>query len=115
LQETAQIEREIEILKRIDHINCVKLYNVFHSANQVSLVMELMSGGELFDRIIEKVRTTHPADKSRHGYYGDVRPHRIIAFILRQRLDTSSRIKANPLPAWLLLCTIFVQLRQAFR
>jgi serine/threonine protein kinase len=54
-QETAQIEREIEILKRIDHVNCVKLYRVFYSANQIYLVMELMTGGELFDRIIEKV------------------------------------------------------------
>ena len=58
IQEKAQIEREIEILKRIDHANCVKLFNVFHSVNQVYLVMELMSGGELFDRIIEKVRTS---------------------------------------------------------
>ncbi len=69
-QEKAQIDREIEILKRIDHANCVKLYNVFHSANQVYLVMELMSGGELFDRIIEKVRRSAPFDQ------GAIAPHR---------------------------------------
>jgi serine/threonine protein kinase len=49
------VQREIEILKRIDHPHCVKLFDVFDSANQVYLVMELMTGGELFDRIIEKV------------------------------------------------------------
>ena len=38
-----------------------KLYSVFHSTNQAYLVMELMSGGEIFDRIIEKVRPTAPA------------------------------------------------------
>jgi serine/threonine protein kinase len=54
-QVKTQIEREISIMKLIDHEHCVKLYNVFNSSNHVYLVLEIMTGGELFDRIIEKV------------------------------------------------------------
>ncbi len=50
-----QIEREISIMKLVDHEHCVKLFNVFNSSNQVYLVLEIMTGGELFDRIISKV------------------------------------------------------------
>ncbi len=50
-----QIEREISIMKLVDHEHCVKLFNVYNSSNQVYLVLEMMSGGELFDRIISKV------------------------------------------------------------
>ena len=42
-------------MKLIDHEHCVKLFNIFNSSNQVYLVLEMMSGGELFDRIIAKV------------------------------------------------------------
>ncbi len=39
----------------IDHERCVKLYDVFNSPNHVYLVLEMMTGGELFERIIAKV------------------------------------------------------------
>jgi calcium/calmodulin-dependent protein kinase I len=38
----------------VDHPNIVKLFDVFEDLNSYSLVMELMTGGELFDTIIEK-------------------------------------------------------------
>ena len=55
IQAKSQIEREISIMKLIDHEHCVKLFNMYNSSNQVYLVLEMMSGGELFDRIIAKV------------------------------------------------------------
>merc|ERR1712190_457947 len=45
--------REIAIMKMMDHPNVIKLYETFEDHRNIYLVMELCSGGELFDRIIE--------------------------------------------------------------
>lgn len=45
---------EIEILGQLDHPNVVKLMEVFYEDDYIFLVMELLSGGELFERIVEK-------------------------------------------------------------
>ena len=43
------MQNEIEILKQVDHPNIVKLIEVFEDERHWCLVMELMTGGELFD------------------------------------------------------------------
>ena len=48
------LQNEIDILKSIDHPNIVALKEIFDSKSKLYLVMELVSGGELFDRIVEK-------------------------------------------------------------
>lgn len=45
---------EIDILKQVDHPNIVKLIDVYEDSQTFSLVLELMTGGELFETILEK-------------------------------------------------------------
>lgn len=48
------LDNEIQVLRRLDHPNIVRLSDVFEDKSYVYLVMELVTGGELFDRIVEK-------------------------------------------------------------
>ena len=51
----SEFVNEIEILKRMDHPNIIRLYETFEDDLNIYLVFELCLGGELFDRIIDKV------------------------------------------------------------
>ncbi|XP_071016885.1 calcium/calmodulin-dependent protein kinase type 1-like isoform X1 [Oncorhynchus clarkii lewisi] len=48
------IENEIAVLHKLKHANIVSLEDIFESKSHLYLVMQLVSGGELFDRIVEK-------------------------------------------------------------
>ncbi|CAH3193330.1 unnamed protein product [Porites evermanni] len=48
------IENEIAILKKVDHPNIIRLWEIFDNKTHLYLVMDLVKGGELFDRIVEK-------------------------------------------------------------
>ena len=43
------MKREITIFKTMDHPNIVKLYETFYEKNKVYILMELCTGGDLFD------------------------------------------------------------------
>ena len=51
-----KFRREIEILKKLDHPNIIKLYEVLESDRSLYLIMEECKGGEIFDRIIERIK-----------------------------------------------------------
>uniref|UniRef100_H2N2S0 non-specific serine/threonine protein kinase n=1 Tax=Oryzias latipes TaxID=8090 RepID=H2N2S0_ORYLA len=48
------IEREVNILKEIQHPNIITLQEVFENKAEVILILELVAGGELFDFLAEK-------------------------------------------------------------
>ncbi|XP_037719529.1 calcium/calmodulin-dependent protein kinase type 1 isoform X2 [Drosophila subpulchrella] len=48
------LENEIRVLRRLTHPNIVQLLETYEDKSKVYLVMELVTGGELFDRIVEK-------------------------------------------------------------
>lgn len=52
-EDKENMKTEIEILTSMDHPNIVRLIEVFEDERHWCLVMELMKGGELFDRILE--------------------------------------------------------------
>lgn len=47
-------ESELNVLRRVRHTNIIQLIEVFETQDRVYMVMELATGGELFDRIIAK-------------------------------------------------------------
>jgi len=44
----------LKLVLRLRHNNIVQLYDTFDEKHYVYLVMELVTGGELFDRIVAK-------------------------------------------------------------
>lgn len=46
--------REVEILRKLDHPNIVKVLDFFEETAYYYVVLEYVSGGELFERLIEK-------------------------------------------------------------
>jgi len=53
-EELKTVEDEVSIMENIAHPNCVKLYEMYTSKAKVYMVLELLTGGELFDRIVAK-------------------------------------------------------------
>lgn len=45
---------EIDTLRTLDHPNVVKIYEYFEDMDHFYIIMDLISGGELFDEIIRK-------------------------------------------------------------
>lgn len=52
--EIAVVHDEVEIMHKIRHENCVQLYEMFETKTKLYMVIELLTGGELFDRIVAK-------------------------------------------------------------
>ncbi|KAJ8333645.1 hypothetical protein SKAU_G00409640 [Synaphobranchus kaupii] len=49
-----EIQREVEILQQIQHSNIITLHDVYENRTDVVLILELVSGGELFDFLAQK-------------------------------------------------------------
>lgn len=53
-EEEILLEREIYIMERISHPNIVEFYDHFTDEKYIYLVLEFLSGGELYQEICEK-------------------------------------------------------------
>lgn len=47
------IDRELDVLRMLNHPNIVQIYDIFDSARETYVVMEYLAGGELLDMITE--------------------------------------------------------------
>jgi len=54
VEDMNDVTREIEIMQMVKHKHIIRLYETFHETKKVYLAMELVTGGELFDRIVSK-------------------------------------------------------------
>jgi len=54
VEDMNDITREIEIMQKVQHKNIIQLFEVLDEPKKMNLVMELVTGGELFDRIVAK-------------------------------------------------------------
>ena len=50
-----KFKNEIELLRKMDHPNIIKLYEIFESDRSLYLIMEECKGGEIFSKIIERI------------------------------------------------------------
>ena len=52
--EKKSVLNEIEIMKSLQHPRLIQLYEAYESPKQMCLVLELINGGELFERVIDE-------------------------------------------------------------
>ena len=55
-EDVERIEREINILKKLNHINVIKIYKINEDEEKYYIVMEFCENGELFHYIVERQR-----------------------------------------------------------
>ncbi|XP_023798610.1 calcium/calmodulin-dependent protein kinase type IV-like [Cyanistes caeruleus] len=73
------VRTEIGVLLRLSHPNIIKLKEIFETPSEIALVLELVTGGELFDRIVER------------GFYSE----RDAAHVVKQILEAVSYLHQN--------------------
>jgi serine/threonine protein kinase len=61
-----QIKREISIMKLVRHPNVVRLHEVLASRKKIFIILEFITGGELFDKIIRHGRLN---EADAHKYF----------------------------------------------
>ncbi|VVB01460.1 unnamed protein product [Arabis nemorensis] len=97
-----QIKREISIMKIVRHPNIVRLYEVLASRSKIYIVLEFVTGGELFDRIVHKGRLEESESRkyfqqlvdavahchSKGVYHRDLKPENLL-------LDTNGNLKVS--------------------
>lgn len=53
-QDAKRLQTEVDILKRVHHPNIISLKDMYETNDELFLIMEVVSGGELFDKIVSK-------------------------------------------------------------
>uniref|UniRef100_A0A8C5LX07 Calcium/calmodulin-dependent protein kinase type IV n=1 Tax=Leptobrachium leishanense TaxID=445787 RepID=A0A8C5LX07_9ANUR len=73
------VRTEIGVLLRLSHPNIIKLKDIYESPSEIALILELVTGGELFDRIVER------------GFYSE----QDAASVIHQILEAVSYLHGN--------------------
>eukprot|EP01120_Amphizonella_sp_Union-15-10_P015634 TRINITY_DN807_c0_g4_i1.p1 TRINITY_DN807_c0_g4~~TRINITY_DN807_c0_g4_i1.p1 ORF type:complete len:439 (-),score=89.98 TRINITY_DN807_c0_g4_i1:106-1422(-) len=77
--ELSLMHREIDIMRKLKHNNIVQLYDVFDEPEHLFLVLEYVTGGELFEQIVSR------------GHYSE----KDAANLIRQILDAVDYMHSN--------------------
>ncbi|XP_077299039.1 spaghetti-squash activator isoform X2 [Arctopsyche grandis] len=47
------VEREVDVMRQLQHPRLIQLYDAFDSGKMMCVILELITGGELFERVID--------------------------------------------------------------
>ncbi|KAJ8750009.1 hypothetical protein K2173_013924 [Erythroxylum novogranatense] len=97
-----QIRREIATMKRVKHPNVVRLYELMGSKTKIFIILEFVTGGELFDKIVNHGRMREDEARryfqqlinavdychSRGVYHRDLKPENLL-------LDACGNLKVS--------------------
>jgi 5'-AMP-activated protein kinase catalytic alpha subunit len=59
-----QLQREIDVMSRMDHPGLIKLHEVMNSPRNIFLVLDLAAGGELFNKLAQDGALAEPVARS---------------------------------------------------
>ncbi|CAA0809099.1 CBL-interacting serine/threonine-protein kinase 8 [Striga hermonthica] len=97
-----QIKREISIMKRVRHPYIVRLHEVIASRTKIYIILEFITGGELFDKIVHHGRLSESESRryfqqlidgvdychSKGVYHRDLKPENLL-------LDSQGNLKIS--------------------
>ncbi|KAL6511182.1 CBL-interacting serine/threonine-protein kinase 8 [Orobanche hederae] len=97
-----QIKREISIMKRVRHLYVVRLHEVLASRTKIYIILEFITGGELFDKIVHHGRLSESESRryfqqlidgvdychSKGVYHRDLKPENLL-------LDSQGNLKIS--------------------
>jgi 5'-AMP-activated protein kinase catalytic alpha subunit len=97
-----QIKREISIMKLVRHPNVVRLHEVLASRTKIYIILEFITGGELFDKIVHRGRLSEAEARryfqqlidgvdychSKGVYHRDLKPENLL-------LDSQGNLKIS--------------------
>ncbi|XP_014211150.1 serine/threonine-protein kinase DCLK1-like isoform X2 [Copidosoma floridanum] len=52
-EDRRDVEREVDIMRKLQHPRLIQLYDAIEHGKQIYVVLELIAGGELFERVID--------------------------------------------------------------
>lgn len=52
-EDRRNVEREVEIMRELQHPRLIQLYDAFENGKMMYVILELIEGGELFERVID--------------------------------------------------------------
>ena len=56
--------KELDVMRALNHRNCMRLFEVFESDNSLYFVVELLEGGQLYDKVKAKYKFKQPEVKA---------------------------------------------------